>query len=434
MQTFGPSFVVILYTIISHFGWPILCVAGQREVVINSYLTRRHLYEDFLSPSLSASFLACAAFTLGWRFWYLRAGGKKRRDPRDAVAHSLQEIRETRFGRSLTLLCAATIYAFAFALAVFTIRSGLLSLTYTDVKSVFADSPIMARFQGAFWVAVVTLAALASRRDLLWVAFPLGVIAFLFLASGNRNDILYPLAAALGIYVQRRGRAPVSALVVGFSVLFVLSPWIADTRSAAGSGPELSLRITDSIAELGGQIQPFSVIMSVVGSDVPHMLGMTMLMPSVVIISWGMIWTKQDYLTSNLYTPNLLAQQGHVGQGFSMIAELWVNFGSIGMTVGYLVLGILMVRLETRTTGRFVRLGFGVLTLLLVHWARNSLAFDVALFVYFAILYLAALVLSSGMEREGPRTGRSMGQPGIEVRQRLAARPSGTRSMRDGRF
>ena len=393
MQPFGPSFVVVLYTIISHFGWPIVATLGSFESSLASMLTTRHLYQEYFAAASSVATLAMVSLFISWSYVQrrpIKVSGSAA--DRSAI---LLNIRESRFGDVYVSLSMIVTYAFAVLLGVFALGNGLISANYQTVKDAFAEAPGLAHLQRAFWVVFATLAALGTRRDILRATPAVLLIAITFMASGNRNDILYPLAAAFGLYVHRRKQVSKLALLGAAAIVFVVNPFVADARQQTMGGSALGLRVEDAVMELGAQIAPFTVVHSVMGHQVAFMGGLSLLLPTLAFLTFGLMVSPSSYLESSYFIPNVLAQQGHLGRGFSMIAEAWVNFGTVGTILFFAVVGGGLAWIENRAVSRTAVLLFPAVTVLMVYWARNSLQFNVSILVYALVAVFIAQVLSS---------------------------------------
>ena len=392
MQRFGPAFIVMLYTILSHLGFPILLFFDPNNHLYDTMMTSRHLYREHIVEVFAGSSLAIGAFMIGWRI----VGGVCYERESPALGELTGRLRATPFGRAYVLFTSLVCYGFSIVLSVFVASNGLVGSNYSEVRSAFGSAAVVAYFSRLFWVALVTLSSFGTRRDLARVAPAVVLIGLAYMASGNRNDILYPLAAAFGMYVLVHRRVPKIPLLGGVVILFVVNPWIAGWRQEGGFTGDAELRTADALYELALQVRPFTIVLHLADSGMEPMFGSSLIVPTLAVATLGLAWQTADVRESQYFIENILVQQGHGGLGFSMIAEMWLNFGWVGATCVYFGLGCGLAFAERRVSTTTGLLGYSTLSLLLVFWARNSLQFNVVLFMFlFAIVFVAYLAQGS---------------------------------------
>lgn len=401
VQLLGPTMVVGLYMTVSLFGLNLLVLVQPKSETLALFLASRHLYVDFLPQAFAISSLLLTSFVVGV---YIGAKGSCKSSavtkpvPRAVVS----EFRASAFGRAYFIVSALAVYAYALFLVLLTIRTGLLHMNYSDVRDVLSVFGIRSYLQGFFWVALASTGAFFNKHY-LWIVGPgVLIVGVVLLASGNRNDILYPLLAAFSMYVWANRRVPLLPTLFGGFVVFAVSPWIGTTRSGDFDA-DLVLDVGGSLAELGGQIRPFTQVLYLNDMGLDFYWGMTMFVPSIAVLTLGLFLRSSEFTTSGYSIGNLLTSQGHQGMAFSLPAELWLNFGLVGAAAAIFVIGYFLARAEKVTSTTSGVLLLATSTLLLVFWARNSM--DMAL-IYF--VYLGVLVVASKLLKDIPTVSRQV--------------------------
>ena len=115
-------------------------------------------------------------------------------------------------------------------------------------------------------------------------------------------------------------------------------------------------------------------------------LGMTILVPPLVILLIRALFDSSDYLYSDYNPLYVLERMGHSGRGYSLFAELYVNFGTvISMGVVFLLSRFAARCEHISSRPRIVLLYFQISTLFML-WARNTIAFNITIVVFALIM------------------------------------------------
>ena len=142
------------------------------------------------------------------------------------------------------------------------------------------------------------------------------------------------------------------------------------------------LNIVDAIMEMGGQINPLTVTVSLFDRGIiSHMYGLTLLLPTIADINLGLIYSGNMYRSSIYYVPNILSLDNHYGQGYSMISELWLNFGLIGVMIICFSIGYVCSSYEQSHMNSNQMIKYGGFSLMLFYWVRNSLQMNIEIVI-----------------------------------------------------
>ena len=142
-----------------------------------------------------------------------------------------------------------------------------------------------------------------------------------------------------------------------------------------------------SMIEMGSQINPFTVMLSIFENKNEFLFGKTILLPTFAILNLNVLYSTQEYLVSEFNFDYLLVNKGHEGRAFSMIAEFYFNFGIYLSSYFLYSLGNILSRIERKemTYVRFVL--YGQFMLLLLHWVRNSIMFNSIIIIFQLIVF-----------------------------------------------
>ncbi|MCQ2516223.1 MAG: O-antigen polysaccharide polymerase Wzy family protein [Saccharofermentans sp.] len=391
IRMFSPFYIVALYTIISHFGFLIVSIVQNNRVF--SYLnSNRHVYIEYLPKSLQIASVGVVCLILGFRL----NRGKNNNDLYYEKC-TLKAYSNNGIYKKYILFALIVYYVYAAILLYLALKYNLFGANYATVKKALSSGSLIVHFRTMFWVATIPIAVFFNKRILKRVIVP-GIIIFLVLMfTGNRNDVLYPLAIGYSLYCYKNKKTSRLVNTIAIVILFVINPTISENRSSGGLlSASYSLNITDAIMEMGAQIRPLTVTLSLFSNGtIPHLWGMSMIAPTVADINFGLVYSGNTYRKSIYYIPNILALDNHYGQGYSMVSELWLNFGLIGVILICFFIGYSCASIEKKEVTEKQLMRYGGWTMMLFYWTRNSLQmnFEIVIFTYIMVLLCEKVVL-----------------------------------------
>lgn len=379
-EIFGPAAIVFYYMWFIGFGVPLAALLIPEAPQVTR-VTNSSYYLDYVSLSL----LAISGFALGAR---------KRRPGQTGPPTGARTDRRAKQHRSQTsgpqhrlavmailLIGAFTLYLVALFLL------GSIPTSYSLFKEWSANRMFVYTRYG-FWFGSVILASVGNARQVRLGLILGSMSAVVLLITGNRNDVLYPLLISLCVYYMRLRRVPWKSVGAIFLAIMILGPIIAATRekgvSVAGVGTTLADSFAASLAELGAQARPVIAMFGWLAEGESYKFGGTYIQPALSML----IDFVSDSGPETVVSPYSLAAR-LPGLGFSMPGELYFNFGSVGVMVGYVMTGRLLLTLEDRAqvSGSYITYGFVCFSML--HLQRNSFGdFGVAVLLFVAVLTL----------------------------------------------
>ena len=282
-----------------------------------------------------------------------------------------------------------------------TAATGLLPLGrgYLAYREAMALLPGYSLILVSLATGLTFLAATAERRHLvpalLLASVPVGIL----MLSGNRGEVLYPGIAALGI-LARRGLHPSRRLWLGgLLALFVVIPVISATRTAEPGAAATQDWSPDAMfTELGFTLRPFVATVEWRADDEPLALGRTYVIPLVRGVLRVVPVIERPTVEDTPWDVAVRLE----GQGYSVVAEAFLNFGVFGVL---LVMGLVgwLLGLADRTRTDLGLARSGGLLAIGMNNIRNGFVFVPGQVVL--ILALAALGAWLG-RRQGPALTR----------------------------
>lgn len=403
ITTLGPAHILILYTLVSSFGYDMLVLFGG-DFYFNTVSSIRHAYMDYFNKANAICFIGTTVLL------YAVTSIRKHsfNDSAELKKHFSFDFYERKLYLKVSFLIVS-LYSLILLLAAVT---GKLPLTsYADVRDWLSTQPFLSYLLRLTWVSIPTYFFFAESRQEYFMFFvPLGIMFFILMITGNRNEILYPTAVAIGVFIWKRyhfqdkHKLPKIIIVGALIVVFILNPLISSTRKNGLSISVLltgSFGVSDALLELGQQLNPFSIILYALDQGITsYKYGMTFIVPTISILSLNLVWGTSLYNNSIDYNPTILLNSlGHYGRGFSFIAEFYYNFGLLGMVICMFILGRYMGKRENATLSKRKLLFYFQIMPFYMIISRNICGYNIVIIVFACILNLFIQMISQTRRR-----------------------------------
>ena len=401
---FGPSFLIFLYSVITCFGYDVLVLTLGNE---QYYLIeqRRHSYTEYYNLANSIMFIGNSMLLFGMHNSNTFNNIFKSRTKNNIID---KRAFISDFEKKTGLLISFIIVSSYTALLIMALATGRLRLIdYASVKDYFSENNVFSYLLRLSWVAIPTGTYYArNRKDYTILAIPIIFMFIILMISGNRNEILYPLSMAVGIYVWKRNhierkQVPLSILMMALFVIIVINPLISSTRKI---GLGLSTLISgtfgfyDAIYEMGSGINTFSITLYALDTQYTSFkYGLTILIPIVALISLNSIVNTTTFHSE--YSPTVILNNlGHYGRGYTWICELFLNFGIIGTILFFLILGGYINSSESPRVLERKRLFFFQISPLFMLWARNSFNLNFIIIIFALVINWVIRIITRSKE------------------------------------
>jgi oligosaccharide repeat unit polymerase len=313
--------------------------------------------------------LALAAFGIGFAMAILRQRPQREMLPADVVSYSKASGNWAAVG---LLLASAVFLAFAF-------RSygNLLDYARHEIFSATADSRGLGAFMMVFPGAVALYFFTARTGAQRAVSYALVAFAFLtFMLTGYRSAALFPALVGVAIWVKSGRRLPIAAFVGACFLVLVLIAASGYLRTL-GKFSELSVEkvssalavasVDQGITNMGGTVQVIAHVVDFVPATSPYRYGLTYFRSLIDAVP--NITGRANYEASREYAVQRMASDPTAvddmrpaewltyriapwhfdhgyGVGFSAIAEAYMNFGTVGVIVIFILIGFALGRLD----------------------------------------------------------------------------------------
>lgn len=389
IAAFGLSGVVLLYTALTQFGLVVVYfLIGEENLSDIASWTLMFLKSENLVKGVSLGIIAVCAYMIGIEM----ATSKSQ----------LMSMRKKYQGempqeKNYTLKTGYLMLLFTLIVLLYYIVTGQLSLsgTYSEFTSLrtgntFWSYLIVIYATGIAYVVSVGNKAQIRKGIILYMIS--GTVLFL---TGNKGEVLYAALACVGVYQYRGNKISLKMVIAGLLVLFILIPFISESRNEGGVLKSLStigLNYTDSLTEMGMQIRLSVYCLDDFQNGTrDFLLGYSYISPFVNII---------DSLLFNIgirlpVPPSYNFEARFPGYGFSQIAESYCNFGVYGVIGFYLLMGFILSKIESKEVELSpLKLAyFTSIITILINATRNRFSFVpgqilIMTFIYFAIKIL----------------------------------------------
>lgn len=221
----------------------------------------------------------------------------------------------------------------------------------------------------------IALVMCASRGWYMRIALILfGMITLLQFSIGNRGEVLYALVICFALYSVRYNSIKLKHVLIAGVLAIILIPLVRVSRNLQLDAYTISplKSLLEVFAEEGIEISPFTYIVEYVKVKSGHAYGMTY------------VNAFADFITRRLHIVNAFAIEKNIikqimpynGMGFSMVAELYYNFGIIISSIVFGIVAVLIRKLEQAYRGNYLsgtrRVFYSLLMVEMVNLTRND--------------------------------------------------------------
>lgn len=425
IKTLTPFCIILLYAVISSFGYSILVfLYGDRAYT--EICSIRHAYTAYFNEANAICYICCTLLLAGYLL------GERKKEKGDTKSQGILGSKESKV---LSQFASTIIWLYACYLLLSVLTGRMPLSNYAEVKEWTSTQPLLMYGLRLVWIAIPTYLYVENSIKFRSFIIPVLMISIIFIFTGNRNEAMYPLAIGCGVYLWKRYKTtgkgiPIWVTIGIIVVVFIINPLISSTRQEGLSLADFvngSFGFYDALLEMGQQINPFSITLYALDKTGAHLqYGMTILVPTLVILSLRTIYASGEYLYSAYNPSYILEKLGHTGRGYNIFAELYYNFGCFGAFLLSFIFGRYAARCEKSIIGSRRALVFFQLGTLFIVWVRNVFGFNCTIVIFTIIIDLAAyfVAASSGSStRVGPEQSFS--------NKMLIRRPNGVSSETD---
>ncbi|GAA2717025.1 hypothetical protein GCM10009865_50350 [Aeromicrobium ponti] len=269
------------------------------------------------------------------------------------------------------------IFLLIFSLIYFLYVSLSGRLVFFSEYGAFRDS--MSKLSFYPWIllffstGLAFISATGNRKQVItgWLIFSLFAIPLLF--SGNRGEVFFPIGSALAVLGYRGLKVNVKIVGSLFLILFLLIPFIKETRSSGLTNMEsieIDIGITDPITEMGFTLRPLTHTVQWIDQGEPLGYGVSYFLPLHRLLGKIPGIEERPLAGNRAYFDERLP-----GFGYSVIAEAFFNFGLLGVIVVMFLIGVVIGFFNIMVKGSFQLALFGGIVAIMLNNIRNTFLF-----------------------------------------------------------
>ena len=260
-------------------------------------------------------------------------------------------------------------------------------------------------------VLCLLLVETSRRKKWFYIAILLAEIGFWLYTGGRSNGVIIASVLLLYYHICVKPIRLKQAIIIGIAGFFFVSTLgiISETRSASKS--DMSAIVSDNmgssnafysaLSEMGGSMYPMITTMTLVPDRYDYKYGSSYFYSLTSVIPNLGFWDlhpAMKYGNMNDWLQD--AMDLNYGPGFSIVAEAYINFGSLGflmmLVLGYCFGLIFNINIRDKYNPLLLVLSF-VFCFLIIKTVRNSFLATVrSVFYYILPIYLIVVYMYKG--------------------------------------
>ncbi|MDK9855705.1 O-antigen polysaccharide polymerase Wzy family protein [Staphylococcus equorum] len=273
---------------------------------------------------------------------------------------------------------------------LFYIVTGQLSLnTYSEYVNSIQELPMYTYGIFVFSIGIAFSFSNVTQKNIKYLILILMPQIIMFLATGNRGELFYPLLSALGVLIVRNYKIKWWMNLGMIFTLFFLIPFIKVFRNMDSSSlSSINLNWFSSLVEIGYTLRPLGYVLRWIdgGEELAH--GGSYMAPIQNIFS---------KIIPGLQTVNY-EMEGYgfryrlPGMGFNVIAEAYYNGAIVGVIIVMMLLVLILWKFTTFKTFEMLSMGTAILSVL-INNIRNAFSFVPAYILIILVITLVLLIV-----------------------------------------
>ena len=306
-----------------------------------------------------------------------------------------QESLQTYISKVFFFLGILLLLFFTVFMVINLVTGNVVIGNYESYKR-WANSNVIRNYsQIGYWIASIFICACGTKKQIGISFFIFLIPSVILVVAGNRNDIMFPLLIGLGLYYLRFKKVPKSIIILILVFIFIMFPLIIQLRNGVitqNTGATLIYssfitRIAETFFELGGQLHAVSNMFEWLNNGESKAYGLTYIYGFMASLFGALIPEIRVFFEGSRY----YLSERLPSLGFAMSAEVYFNFGILGVIIVYWLIGMYISKYETRerTEKELIKYGFVMLWLLIL--VRNSFGYSLVYAKVFVVLYFAGV-------------------------------------------
>jgi oligosaccharide repeat unit polymerase len=390
----GFAFILYTYTMLTHFGFVCAMLFDNTLITLKSEVSMAFYFDPNMIDALLISSIVIECFALAISYF----SSKRRIYINNSKENNISSPKNPQEITPWYLYVVLSIQVVIFLYLLYiTFVYGLLSISYGVRWDLINSVP----FYGdtiVLYALTFALVLIVGNKNIKAFSFCVySLTALVHFALGNRGEVLYSAIICFAIYYLQKKMIKKWWIILG-SLVVILIPNIRYIRQMDFN--KISFSMFDSLletsAELGWQISPFTYIVNDLENG-SHAYGGTYLLYFYDFIARKIFFLPQ--VTSDFNPNRIVDLMPYDGMGFTMIAEVFYNFGLIGAILSYIILARFLTYAEYRVWNEsgaiHTRVFCAMLVIEFINLTRNSSSTLPLYLAYITLLWLPIYISTS---------------------------------------
>jgi len=280
---------------------------------------------------------------------------------------------------------------------LFYILTGRLSInTYGDYVNSIQELPMYTYGIFFFSIGIAFAFSNVKKANIKYLVIILTPQVLLFLITGNRGEVFYPVLSALGVLIVRNYKIKWWMIITIVFTLFFVIPFIKVFRNMDSSTIEkIDINWFSSLVEIGYTLRPLGYVTRWIDGGESMAYGKSYLAPIQNIFS-NFIPGLQPV---NYEMVGFGFRYRLPGMGFNVIAEAYYNGALVGVFLVILILVLLLWKFTNFKSFEMLSMGTAIVSVL-INNIRNAFSFVPAYIIIIMIIVVILLIVDSYIKKE----------------------------------
>lgn len=280
---------------------------------------------------------------------------------------------------------------------LFYIITGRLAInTYGDYVSSIQELPMYAYGIFFFSIGIAFAFSNVKKTHIKYLVIILTPQVLLFLMTGNRGEVFYPILSALGVLIVRNYKIKWWMIITIVFTLFFVIPFIKVFRNMDSSSIEkIDINWFSSLVEIGYTLRPLGYVTRWIDGGESIVYGKSYLAPIQNIFS---------YIIPGLQPVNYeMVGYGFryrlPGMGFNVIAEAYYNGAIVGVWIVMVLLVLLLWKFTNFKSFEMLSMATAIVSVL-INNIRNAFSFVPVYILIIIVIVIILLFIDSYIKKE----------------------------------
>lgn len=386
----GLTMIFFLYTLMVHNGFVIAYLFDKNYISFQSSLSMAFVHNMYYNKAIIISNIVIGAFVISTEIKKTNALKYRINSPVQQEVNDKGNIIANIVG--LTGLIAGGIY-----LVYLVVSNGLWLAGYFSTLAALEDNSIYGFVVVITSLCISLLIVCGTKKGIRFGLIVYLVISILHFSMGNRGEVMYAAVVCFALYSIRFKSIKLKHVIIIGLVVVILIPLVRITRELRLDVITLNpfSSFLDVLCEEGIEISPFTYTVQCVEKQYGHAYGLTYLNDFLDFIC------RRFGIDSPLAVEKNIIKEimPYSGMGYSMVAELYYNFGIVFASIIYVILAQIMKKIDMDIYFGYIterkKIFYSMLMVEMINLTRND-ATTLPLYLTFTILiYLTYTILLS---------------------------------------